>query len=159
MASFHQRLPFLASVEILSVLPASSLRNVRSTSKTVRAMMESTVFQEAVRLRPKELVVVRAGTGKKMVQQARNLINAFMTPSCPMQSVRLELEKLEEGDKKSMSFESPYYKFLQLREGGEQAHAVPFEHDLQLNGPLVPSSLLEGPCRDPSSVVHGLWWV
>ncbi|CAK9014494.1 unnamed protein product [Durusdinium trenchii] len=133
MTSLDQKLPAGSLVEILSHLPVTSQPPMRSTSQAFKGIMTSPLFRQ---VRPKEVLVVKPKTAKKMVNVASNLINGFMTPdSLPVvDSIRLEWEKTEVGDKKSMSFKNPFYKFLQLRVGGQQANAEPFEEELYLNG-------------------------
>ena len=127
-----QRLSVSSSLETFSLLPAASRRSLRCTSKALKAISESERLLEA---RRSGLVVVKPKTGKDMAKAAGRLVEGFLKPdSFPMDSVRLEWKKLEKGDKKSMSFKSPYYKFLQLRVGGIQASPEPFEQDLYING-------------------------
>ena len=139
MTSLDQRLPALSLVEILACLPVASQPQMRSTSRVFKDIMESERFVQTRRSHPIEVVVVKPKTGKGLAKVASRLVDAFMKSDSEsnlplVESIRVEWEKAEAGDKKSMSFDKPFYKFLQLRVGGEQAPPRPFEHDLCIKG-------------------------
>lgn len=138
MTSLDQRLPALSLVEIVASLPVASQPQMKSTSRVFKDIMESERFVQIRRSHPIEVVVVKPKTGKNLVTVASRLVDAFMKSDSEstlplVESIRVEWAKAEVGDKKSMSFDNPFYKFLQLRVGGEQA-PPPFEHDLCING-------------------------
>mmetsp|Transcript_3119 Transcript_3119/g.7253 ORF Transcript_3119/g.7253 Transcript_3119/m.7253 type:complete len:295 (-) Transcript_3119:128-1012(-) len=144
-----QRLSTSSSLVTFSLLPAASLRSLKCTSKALKAISESDWLLE---VRRSCVVVVKPTTGKDLAKAAGRLVDGFLKPdSFPMDSVRLEWEKLEKGDKKSTSFDSPYYRFLQLRVGGIQGYPEPFEQDLYING-LDPKE--DGPARKTRKA----WW-
>lgn len=139
MTSLDQRLPALSLVEILACLPVASQPRMKSTSRVFKDIMESERCVQTRRSHPIEVVVVKPKTGKGLAKVASRLVDAFMKSDSEstlplVESIRVEWEKAEAGDKKSMSFDKPFYKFLQLRVGGEQAPPRPFEQDLYING-------------------------
>ena len=134
------------SVQIVS-LPMDSQKPMKSTSKGFKEMQSDS--HQIRKSYPKELLVVKPQSGEAMAKLSGRLINAFMDPaSMPIDSsIRLELEEIETGDKRSMSFEKPYYKFMQLRMGGKQTSTEDFE-DIHFNG-LDPKE---------AGVLRKAWW-
>jgi len=127
MTSLDQRLPALSLVEILACLPVASQPRMKSTSRVFKDIMESERCVQTRRSHPIEVVVVKPKTGKGLAKVASRLVDAFMKSDSEstlplVESIRVEWEKAE------------FYKFLQLRVGGEQAPPRPFEQDLYING-------------------------
>lgn len=125
--SLDQRLPALSLVEILACLPVASQPRMKSTSRVFKDIMESERCVQTRRSHPIEVVVVKPKTGKGLAKVASRLVDAFMKSDSEstlplVESIRVEWEKAE------------FYKFLQLRVGGEQAPPRPFEQDLYING-------------------------
>jgi len=141
MAPFHTEWKGSISVEILVRVPLDA--PVPAVSRTFHAIWTSEAFLRARRA----LLHLLRPNSKDLLLATRRLVQRFRRGKCPG-SVRVEFRELEEGDKPSMSFDDPYFRFLQLRDGGVQIPAEPMEEDLYLNG-LDPVG--GGPVRNA-------WW-
>ena len=131
MTSLDQELSTSALIEILVRVPFDA--PVPAVSRAFRTIWTSEAFLEARRAFGIELQLLRPRNSKDLLLTARRVVQRFRCRNWPG-SVRVEFRLLEEGEKPSMSFKDPYFKFLQLRDGGVQIPAEPMEEDLYLNG-------------------------
>ena len=131
MTSLDQELSTSALIEILVRVPFDA--PVPAVSRAFRTIWTSEAFLEARRAFGIQLQLSRPRNSKDLLLTARRVVQRFRCRNWPG-SVRVEFRQLEEGEKPSMSFKDPYFKFLQLRDGGVQIPAEPMEEDLYLNG-------------------------
>eukprot|EP00438_Fugacium_kawagutii_P024528 Skav231379 [mRNA] locus=scaffold1586:834683:835594:- [translate_table: standard] len=140
-------------------MPVASHLYLKATCKNFKGLMESDCFVQGRKSCGLQVLVLMLKSGKMMAKLGCKLLNAFLHPeSLPvMDSIRIESEELEKGDRPSMSFEKPYYRFLQLRVGGVQVPGQSMGADLYVNG-LDPVEA--GPLRKAwwavRSVIDGL---
>ena len=129
--SLDQKLSTSALIEILLRVPLDV--PVPAVSRTFHAIWTSEAFLQARRAFGTELQLLRPRNSKDLLLAMRRVVQRFRCRTCPG-SVRVEFRHREKGEKPSMSFDDPYFRFLQLRDGGVQIPAEPMEEDLYLNG-------------------------
>ena len=143
--SLDQKMATSALIEILVRVPLDV--PVPAVSRTFHKIWTSDAFLQARRAFGTELKRLTPDNSKDLLLAMRRLVQRFRRGKCAG-SVRVEFRQLEEGDKPSMSFDDPYFRFLQLRDGGVQIPAEPMEEELYLNG------------LDPvgGGAVRNAWW-